>query len=113
MAAIEYLKKYRLLERVKYLADKIEKRFKDWREYDNIYQARGWGLLKAVDFRESKDKPLPDYRTRVQNDLFKKGVVTMGGGQGRYLSLLRIIPPFTIPEEQLDTALDVFDDIIS
>lgn len=113
MAAIEYVDKYKLLEKVKYLGNNIEKRFKDWREYDKVYQARGWGLLKAVDFRESKDKPLPDYKSKVQNDLFKKGVVTMGGGQGRYLSLLRIIPPFTIPEEQLNRALDVFDGIIS
>lgn len=112
MASIEYLNRYNLLDRVNYLSDKVEKRFEEWRGYDKVYQARGWGLLKAVDFREEKDKPLVDYKAKVQNKLFKNGVVTMAGGQGRYLSLLRIIPPFTIPEEQLETALDIFEEVI-
>ncbi|MBM4241828.1 MAG: aminotransferase class III-fold pyridoxal phosphate-dependent enzyme, partial [Euryarchaeota archaeon] len=112
MAAIEYIKNYNLLHRVELLSKTVEERFKEWRDYDNIYQARGWGLLKAVDFREAKDSPLPDYKAQIHNELFQKGVVTMGGGQGRYMSLLRIIPPFTIPKEQLKTALDIFEEVI-
>lgn len=112
MAALEYMEQYKLLDQVIMLGNHIEKRFNDWDSYDNVWQTRGWGLLKAVDFRESKDKPLPDYKSQIQLELFKKGVITMSGGQGRYLSLLRIIPPFTIPIDQLDTALDIFEETI-
>jgi 4-aminobutyrate aminotransferase-like enzyme len=93
MAALDYLKKYNLLDRVNDLSDRIEKRFVEWRDFDNVYQARGWGILKAVDFRKNKNTPLTDFKSIAQNKLFKKGVITMGGGQGRYLSMLRIIPP--------------------
>jgi len=113
MAALEYMQRYKLLDRVNILSDIIEKRFKEWRELDKIYQARGWGLLKAVDFRQSKSEPLIQYKDKVKTELFKRGVVTMGGGQGRYLSLLRIIPPFTIPKYQLEKALDIFEEVIS
>lgn len=112
MAALEYITRYKLLDRVNMLGGHIEKRFSEWNSYEKVWQTRGWGLLKAIDFRESKDKPLPDYKAQIQQELFKKGIITMAGGQGRYLSLLRIIPPFTIPMEQLDVALDIFGDTI-
>lgn len=113
MAALEYMDRYKLLDRVNMLADHIEKRFNEWIGYEKVWQTRGWGLLKAVDFREAKYNPLPDYKSRIQYELFKKGIITMSGGQGRYLSLLRIIPPFTIPKEQLDIALNIFEDTLS
>lgn len=78
----------------------------------NVWQCRGWGLLKAIDFRDGKDKPMVDYKTQIQNELFRQGIITMSGGQGRYLSILRLIPPFTIPDEQLDTTLDIFEGVI-
>ncbi|MGC9517156.1 MAG: aspartate aminotransferase family protein [Methanomicrobiales archaeon] len=113
MAAIDFLKKYKLLDRVNYMSDIIEKRFEEWRDLEYVYQARGWGLLRAVDFRKSKNEPLVQYKDEIKTELFQRGVITMGGGQGRYLSMLRVIPPFTIPDEQLDNALDIFEDVIS
>jgi 4-aminobutyrate aminotransferase-like enzyme len=113
MAALEYMDDYKLLDRVKKLGELIETRFKEWVDYKNVWQTRGWGLLKAVDFREAKNKPLVDYKERVRNELFKKGLITMSGGQGRYLSMLRLIPSFTIPEEHLNVGLDIFEEIIS
>ncbi|OPX59165.1 MAG: Glutamate-1-semialdehyde 2,1-aminomutase [Methanobacterium sp. PtaB.Bin024] len=112
MAALEYIDKYRLLERVKKLGEVIKKRSNEWTEYMNVWQCRGWGLLKAIDFRDGKDKPMVDYKTQIQNELFRQGIITMSGGQGRYLSILRLIPPFTIPDEQLDTTLDIFEGVI-
>ncbi len=112
MAALKYMDKNNLLDRVNKLGLIVEDRFKDWIEYDTVWQTRGWGLLKAVDFRKDKNTPLEQYKNQVKNELFKKGIITMSGGQGRYLSLLRIIPPFTIPQDQLNIALDIFEDII-
>lgn len=112
MAALEYVKKYKLLEQVKKMGEVIENRFIEWVDYQNVWQARGWGLLKALDFREDKNKPLVDYKTRVQKELFKRGIITMSGGQGRYLSMLRLIPSFTIPDEQLNIGLDIVEEVI-
>jgi 4-aminobutyrate aminotransferase len=113
MAALEYMEKYELLKQVNKLGKIIDNRFQDWIEYKNVWQTRGWGLLKAVDFREEKNKPLIKYRADVQEKLFKRGIITMAGGQGKYLSLLRLIPSFTVPEEQLDSGLGIFEEIIS
>jgi 4-aminobutyrate aminotransferase-like enzyme len=113
LAALEYMEKYQLLSQVNKLGDIIENRFNEWSDYENVWQTRGWGLLKAVDFRENKHNPLVDYKAKVQNELFKRGVITMSGGQGRYLSMLRLIPSFTIPEEQLNSGLDVFEEVIT
>ncbi|NYB52687.1 MAG: aminotransferase class III-fold pyridoxal phosphate-dependent enzyme [Methanobacteriaceae archaeon] len=113
MAAMEYMDQNKLLERVNKLGKIIENRFLEWTDYSNVWQTRGWGLLKAVDFREDKNKPLVDYKNKIQGELFKKGVITMSGGQGRYLSMLRIIPSFTIPLDQLSIGLDIFEEIIS
>lgn len=112
MAALEFMKANNILLRVNKLGKIIENRIQEWNEYPTVWQTRGWGLLKAVDFREEKDKPLTKYKTKIQMELFKKGVVTMSGGQGRYLSLLRLIPSFTIPKEQLNTGLDIFETVI-
>ncbi len=112
MAALEYMDKFNLLKRVNKLGKIIENRFNEWTGYHDVWQTRGWGLLKAVDFREEKGKPLPKYKTKIQQQLFKKGVITMSGGQGKYLSMLRLIPSFTIPEAQLNNGLDIFEDII-
>lgn len=112
MAALEFMDKYGLLDRVRKLGDVIGKRSNEWEEYPNVWQARGWGLLRAVDFRENKNEPAIDYKIKIQRELFEHGIITMSGGQGRYLSMLRLIPSFTIPDDQLDIALDIFEKII-
>ena len=91
----------------------IEKRFNEWAEYRNLWQTRGWGLLKAVDFQESKEKPLVDYKEHVQNELFKRGIITMSGGQGQYRCMLRLIPSFNIPDDHLDISLDIFEEVMT
>jgi 4-aminobutyrate aminotransferase-like enzyme len=112
MAALEYMDKHQLLDRVKDLGNVIGKRVSEWDDYHNVWQTRGWGLLRAVDFREDKNKPMVEYKSQIQGELFKQGIITMSGGQGRYLSMLRLIPSFTIPDEHLNIALDIFENII-
>lgn len=92
MAALEYMQKYKLLDRVNILSDIIEKRFKECRVLDKIYQARGWRLLKAVDFANLRVNHLYSTKTRLKQS-YSKEELLMGWGQGRYLSMLRIIPP--------------------
>ncbi len=112
MAALEYMEKHRLLDRVMDLGNVIGKRASEWEDYHNVWQTRGWGLLRAVDFRQNKNKPMVEYKSQIQGELFKQGIITMSGGQGRYMSMLRLIPSFTIPDEQLEIALEIFEKVI-
>jgi 4-aminobutyrate aminotransferase len=80
-------------------------------KHDCIGDVRGMGLMLGVEFvdhRVSK-KPNPDLRDAVEIACFERGLVLLGAG----FNTIRWSPPLILTRENVDVALELFDDAIS
>ncbi|MGW4151989.1 aspartate aminotransferase family protein [Micromonospora chersina] len=90
------------------LGAQMATRLRAWtEEFPIVGNAANVGLMAGVELVEPGTKrPLPRPLTlRVFQELMARGVLAMA-----YDSKIRIYPPLTIPEEQLDQALSAFED---
>lgn len=67
----------------------------------SILDVRGAGLLIGIELR-IKARPIVD-------ELAERGVLVMPTGP----RIIRLLPPLTIPDEQLDAAIDAIEDVIA
>ncbi|CAN5777296.1 acetyl ornithine aminotransferase family protein [soil metagenome] len=80
-------------------------------KYDQIGDVRGLGMMLGVEFvgdKESK-KPAPELRDRIEMACFNKGLVILGCGT----STIRWSPPLILTKENVDVALEIFDQAIA
>jgi len=90
-----------------YMMDRLRELQK---KHEAIAQVRGLGLMIGVEIahdREAND-PWPELRDKIVVDCFKRGLVIQGAGE----SAVRFSPPLIIDREQVDFAVDTFDDVI-
>ena len=81
------------------------------RKYDCIGDVRGMGLMIGVEFVEDKasNKAAPALRDRVEVACFDRGLIILGAGT----NTIRWSPPLILTQENVDVALEIFDDAIS
>jgi 4-aminobutyrate aminotransferase len=81
------------------------------RKHDCIGDVRGLGLMVGVEFVEDKGsmKPAPELRDRVEVAAFERGLILLGAG----FNTIRWSPPLIITRENIDVALEIFDEAIS
>jgi 4-aminobutyrate aminotransferase len=72
-------------------------------KYDCIGDVRGLGLMIGVDFVD------PELRDRIEVACFDRGLIILGAGA----STIRWSPPLILTKENVDVALEIFDDAIS
>ncbi len=78
--------------------------------YEFIGDVRGKGLMIGVDIvkdRESK-KYNPGLRNRIVDEAFKKGLLLLAAGP----SAIRWAPALTVKKEELDVALEIFEEAL-
>ena len=76
-----------------------------------IGDVRGKGLMIGIELvrdRNSKE-PHPDALHHVENECFKRGLITLGCG----VSTIRLSPPLVIDRGQCDFALKMLDEVIA
>src|SRR5947209_695439 len=80
------------------------------RKHDCIGDVRGLGLMVGVEFIEDKvsRKPAPELRDRIENAAFERGLILLGAG----FNTIRWSPPLIITRENIDVALEIFDEAI-
>ena len=80
-------------------------------KYECIGDVRGMGLMIGVEFVKDKASLKPDVelRDRVENAVFERGLILLGAGT----NTIRWSPPLIITKENVDVALEIFDDAIS
>ncbi len=84
-------------------------RLKD--KYECIGDVRGLGLMLGVEFvtdRES-NAPAPQLRDAIEMACFKRGLIILGCGT----STIRWSPPLILAKENVDVALEIFDQSIA
>jgi len=113
IATLDIIERENLPERARRLGDVVMKRFGEMMErFDLIGDIRGRGLLIGVDLvrdRETKE-PAREEAMKVCWRAWERGLVMISFG--RCGNVLRIAPPLTIPEDELDAALRIVEESI-
>jgi 4-aminobutyrate aminotransferase len=80
------------------------------RKHGCIGDVRGLGLMVGVEFVEDKTsmKPAPELRDRIEVAAFERGLILLGAG----FNTIRWSPPLIITRENVDVALEIFDEAI-
>jgi 4-aminobutyrate aminotransferase len=81
------------------------------KKHDCIGDVRGLGLMVGVEFVEDRVsmKPAPELRERVEYACFERGLIILGAG----FNTIRWSPPLIITRENIDVALEIFDEAIA
>jgi 4-aminobutyrate aminotransferase len=79
-------------------------------KYECIGDVRGLGLMVGVEFVEDRTsmKPAAELRTRIEIEAFNRGLVLLGAGQNS----IRWSPPLILTEENVDVAIEIFEQAI-
>ncbi|MEZ5344687.1 MAG: acetyl ornithine aminotransferase family protein [Pyrinomonadaceae bacterium] len=80
-------------------------------KYDCIGDVRGLGLMVGVEFVKDKEtlKPAVELRDRIEMECFNRGLIILGCGT----SVIRWSPPLILSRENVDVALEIFDEAIA
>jgi len=80
-------------------------------KYDCIGDVRGLGMMLGVEFVTDREslKPDPELRDRVEMACYLKGLVILGCGN----NTIRWSPPLILSKENVDVALEIFDEAIA
>jgi len=91
-----------------YLKAGLERLQKKIRLYCEV---RGMGLMLGVEFVSDRtsNKPDAELRDRVEMASFARGMIVLGAGA----NTIRWSPPLIITKENIDVALEIFDEAIA
>lgn len=80
-------------------------------KYDCIGDVRGMGFMLGVEFVKDKVSREPDVklRDRVEMATFERGLILLGAGT----NTIRWSPPLILTKENVDVALEIFDEAIA
>ena len=111
LATIDVIETEGLVARSARLGVHMAKRLDEMTERcDFIGERRGLGMMQAHEFVTDKrtKKPSPELRDEVEKLAYRKGLILLPCGE----STMRYIPALNIPEDVLDSGLDVLEDCI-
>jgi len=79
-------------------------------KYDCIGDVRGMGMMIGVEFVEDKQslKPAAELRDRIEVACFDRGLIILGCGN----NAIRWSPPLILTKENVDVALEIFEEAI-
>jgi len=100
---IEVIKEDRLLDNAREMGDKLKKGLQELVGKGGIVDVRGVGLMIGIEF-DSKQR-----RDEILSSAFKKGLLLLPAGQ----KTMRVIPPMTITQEELDEGLHLMSQVLS
>jgi 4-aminobutyrate aminotransferase len=80
-------------------------------KHDCIGDVRGMGLMIGVEIVEDKQslKPAAELRDRIEVACFDRGLIILGCGNNS----IRWSPPLVLTKENVDVALEIFDEAIT
>jgi 4-aminobutyrate aminotransferase len=80
-------------------------------KYECIGDVRGLGMMLGVEFVSDKHtlKPAPELRDAIEMECYKRGLIILGCGN----NAIRWSPPLILTKENVDVALQIFDDAIA
>ena len=112
-ASLNYLKRNRrkIEGMVKAKGKRIMKRLNEFREnYEIVGDARGIGMMLAIELVKDKDtkEHAPKERDAILEECFMNGLLLLPAGT----SAIRVIPPITMNERNIDKGLGILESAI-
>ena len=118
LANIEVIERERLLEKSIRMGALLKKGLEELQtKYEFIGDVRGKGLFLGMEIIESRvsRRPDSDRTLKLVTECEDRGLL-LGGGiptGGLGTNTVRLCPPLVITEEQVGTALDIIEDVLS
>ena len=110
IAVIEVMTRERIAERAAALGRRTMERLQAWRnEVPGIGDIRGLGLMIGLEFMQG-DRPDGAVVRRIRARALERGLLTLSCGTDE--NVIRIMPPLTIPEAELDAGLDILESAV-
>jgi diaminobutyrate-2-oxoglutarate transaminase len=112
-ATLDFVRRHALHERAETLGNHMMSRLRGLAGHHAcIGDVRGRGLMIGVEFVDTEAEPddvgalpnAPRLAARVQQEALRRGLIVELGG--RYASVVRLLPPLTITDEQAEAVLD-------
>jgi len=96
-------------QRAARLGDAVLQRLRSWRAWaPPLAEVRGLGLMIGLEFLHGDGTPAPDLVSDVRNRALDRDVLLLAAGTDE--NVIRLCPPLTIPEEELQRGLDVLEE---
>ncbi|MFI5285299.1 MAG: aspartate aminotransferase family protein [Candidatus Dormibacteria bacterium] len=107
IAVIETLTRERIAERADHLGRRVMERARGWQaEIPALAEVRGLGLMIGLEFMQS-GAPAAKLVDRIAANALARGLLLLSCGIDG--NVIRLIPPLTIPEAELDDGLDILE----
>jgi 4-aminobutyrate aminotransferase len=107
IAVIETLSRERIPERAERLGRKVMERARGWQsEIPALADVRGLGLMIGMEFMQD-GAPATALVDRIAAAALARGLLVLSCGIDA--NVIRLIPPLTIPEDELDAGLDILE----
>jgi 4-aminobutyrate aminotransferase len=107
VAVIDTLVRERLPERAATLGERALERARGWQaRHPRLGDVRGRGLMIGLELMEG-GRPAPDITKRVLHAALERGLLLLTCGLDD--NVIRLIPPLTIPEEELDKGMEILE----
>ncbi|MXX83436.1 MAG: aspartate aminotransferase family protein [Chloroflexi bacterium] len=112
LATIEYMQAHDTPTNCAVQGARIAERLAEFAaEFPIVGEARGMGLMQALEFVQPADNAPDAARTVAFVDACKEGGLLLGKG-GLYGNVVRIAPHLNVSREDVDTALDIMADAL-
>jgi 4-aminobutyrate aminotransferase len=107
IAVIETLTRERIPERAERLGRKVMERARGWQsDIPALADVRGLGLMIGMEFMRD-GAPTTELVDRIAAAALARGLLVLSCGIDA--NVIRLIPPLTIPEDELDAGLDILE----
>ena len=101
LEVLDILEDESLVQRVRDLGRGVGARLKQWRDFEDVVDVRGRGLLWGVELR------CRAAASKIAREALREGVLILP--TGREGTVLEICPPLTISEAQIEAALSILE----
>ena len=104
---IETLRNERLPERAAALGERVLERARGWQaKHPHLGDVRGRGFMIGLEFMEGK-RPAPELTQRILHAALERDLLLLACGVDE--NVIRMIPPLTISEQELEKGMDVLE----
>jgi 4-aminobutyrate aminotransferase len=111
VAVVETIRRERLAERSARLGEAVLERARGWPALcPRLCDVRGLGLMIGLEFSTPQGDPDPGTVARVRAAALEGGLLLLSCGS--HDEVIRVIPPLTIPEEELDRGLAILEEAL-
>ena len=106
-AVIDTMTRERIPARAAALGKRVQARARNWQaDIPDLADVRGLGLMIGLEFMHG-DNPASDLVARIQRNALDRDLLFLTCGIDD--NVIRLLPPLTIPEPDLDAGLDILE----